>query len=129
MDAGYAAGDYTATFAGTSSATPLVAGVCGLVLAVNPALSAAEVKQIVQETARKIGDPADYGANGHSQAFGYGCIDAAAAVRVAAERAVAAQAQGGPNGGVNGGVNGAHAAVVLGAANPKGAAAKKRKAV
>ena len=125
MDAGYAAGDYTATFGGTSSATPLVAGVCGLVLAVNPALSAAEVKQIVQETARKIGDPADYGANGHSQAFGYGCIDAAAAVRVAAERAVAAQAQGGPNGGVNG----AHAAVVLGAANPKGAAAKKRKAV
>ena len=56
-EAGYEAGDYTRTFGGTSSATPLVAGICALLLSVNPALTAKQVKEILESTARRIGDP------------------------------------------------------------------------
>ncbi len=81
--AGYEAGDYTKTFGGTSSAAPLVAGVCALVLSVNPTLTARQVKSILETTARKIGDPASYDENGHSIYYGYGCVDADAAVQKA----------------------------------------------
>ena len=54
---GYAVGDYTGTgmagFGGTSSATPLVAGVCGLIIAANPALTADQVKDILPTTTEK----------------------------------------------------------------------------
>jgi len=80
FEAGYEAGDYTRTFGGTSSATPLVAGICALILSANPALTAREVKEILQTTARKIGDPQSY-VNGHSILFGYGCVNADAAVQ------------------------------------------------
>lgn len=40
-------------FGGTSSATPLVAGIAGLVISANPMLSAAEVISILQNTASK----------------------------------------------------------------------------
>jgi subtilisin family serine protease len=83
VDAGYSTGDFTSSFGGTSSATPLVAGICALLLGVNPHLTAAEVKQIIQATARKIGPAAAYDGNGHSPQFGYGCIDALAAVKAA----------------------------------------------
>ncbi|MBK8047406.1 MAG: S8 family serine peptidase [Anaerolineales bacterium] len=119
VDAGYSAGDFTATFGGTSSATPLVAGVCALVLAVNPRLSAAAVKQILQATARKIGDPADY-TNGHSPRYGYGCIDAAAAVAAARAQLVAAVPV---NGSAVAGANGANGAHVV-AGEPKKARRK-----
>ena len=82
-EAGYEAGDYTRTFGGTSSAAPLVAGICALVLSVNPALTARQVKGILQSTARKIGGPETYDDNGHSIYFGYGCVDADAAVQMA----------------------------------------------
>jgi Subtilase family len=78
---GYAPGDYTFDFGGTSSACPLVAGVAALVLSVNPKLTSAEVKRILQRTARKIGPPGNYDSGGHSLTFGYGCVDAATAVR------------------------------------------------
>ncbi len=81
-EAGYEAGDYTKTFGGTSSATPLVAGICALILSANPALTAKQVKEILQSTARKIG-PSDSYVNGHSIYFGYGCVDAEAAVKKA----------------------------------------------
>lgn len=77
---GYAGGDYEFEFGGTSSACPLAAGVVALVLGANPDLSAAEVRQILESTARKIGDASDYDANGHSRTFGFGCVDASAAV-------------------------------------------------
>lgn len=82
-EAGYAAGDYTKSFGGTSSATPLVAGICALLLSVNPALTAKQVKEILESTARKIGQPDAYDANGHSIYFGYGCVDANAAAQKA----------------------------------------------
>lgn len=95
--AGYNNDDYTYSFGGTSSSCPLVAGVAGLVLSVNPALTAREVKQILQDTADKIVDTnADpqlgtrfgtYDHNGHSQWFGYGRVNAFRAVAEARKRA------------------------------------------
>jgi subtilisin family serine protease len=82
-EAGYAAGAYTSSFGGTSSSTPLVAGVAALMLSRNPDLTAAQVKSILEQTARKIGSSETYGDNGHSRLFGFGCVDAAAAVAAA----------------------------------------------
>ena len=79
-ESGYSPGAFTASFGGTSSATPLVAGICGLLLTIDPSLTAVQVKSLIQDTARKIGPANSYNANGHSRQFGYGCIDAAAAV-------------------------------------------------
>jgi hypothetical protein len=79
FDAGYDAGDYTKTFGGTSSATPLVAGICALMLSTNPSLTSAQVREIIENTARRIGPPESY-VNGHSREFGHGCINAEAAV-------------------------------------------------
>lgn len=99
---GYETGDYTAYFGGTSSATPVVAGVAALVLSVNPDLTAQEVKQILQKTADKISDRSPdpqlglslgtYDANGHSQWFGYGKVNAFKAVQ-AAQKQLAASLQ------------------------------------
>lgn len=84
-EAGYEAGDYTRTFGGTSSATPLVAGICALVLSVNPALTTQQVRQILQTSARRIGNQETYDEHGHSIYYGYGCVDADAAVKMAFE--------------------------------------------
>lgn len=78
---GYGPGDFTYDFGGTSSATPLVAGICALILSVKPSLTSAEVKDLIKSTARKIGKPAEYTANGHSSLYGYGCIDAVSAIK------------------------------------------------
>jgi subtilisin family serine protease len=83
---GYVSGDYHEHFKGTSSACPLVAGVCALVLSANPDLTSEEVRDIVKSTARKIGLPGDY-VNGHSEKFGHGCADAESAVAEALARA------------------------------------------
>lgn len=73
---GYDVSDFIYDFGGTSSACPLVAGVAALVLSVNPALSAPEVKSLLCRTARKIGKPSDYGPTGHSRVYGFGCVSA-----------------------------------------------------
>lgn len=77
---GYAEGDYTYDFGGTSSACPLVAGIAALVLSVSPGLTSAQVKTLFQDTARRIGPAGDY-VNGHSIHFGAGCVNAAEAVK------------------------------------------------
>ena len=46
-------GKITKDFGGTSSATPLVAGIAALVISANPELSALEVAEILKETASK----------------------------------------------------------------------------
>ncbi|MDH2313897.1 S8 family peptidase [Methylobacterium brachiatum] len=84
---GYDPSDYTYEFGGTSSACPLVAGVCALILSSNPDLTATEVRTILRETARQIGD--GYDEHGHSIHFGYGCVDAQAAVRRATGKGIA----------------------------------------
>jgi subtilisin family serine protease len=78
--AGDAAGCYTNDFGGTSSATPLAAGVAALVLSANPELSSAEVRQVLQESARKIGNIA-YDDNGRNDEYGHGCIEAQQALQ------------------------------------------------
>lgn len=73
-------------FGGTSSATPLIAGICALILSANPNLTAREVKQILIQTADKVGSPSEY-SNGHSSRYGYGRVNAARAVQEALNRA------------------------------------------
>lgn len=87
-DAGYAASDYYFYFGGTSSACPLVAGICALVLDANPDLTADQVREIVKATARRIGPESEY-VGAHSPKFGYGCIDAERAVQAALDLAAA----------------------------------------
>ncbi|SDY28654.1 Subtilase family protein [Evansella caseinilytica] len=60
-----------ATLSGTSMATPHVAGVAGLIRSVNPNLSAAQVRTILRNTAQYAGSSTQYG---------YGIVDAYAAV-------------------------------------------------
>ncbi len=89
--AGYSRDSFTDVFGGTSSACPVVAGVVALMLSVNPNLTVAQVKQILQQTADKIidrdPDPqfnvnfGTYEANGHSRWFGYGKVNAFQAVK------------------------------------------------
>ena len=62
---------------GTSMATPMVAGVCALILSANPNLSPGEVRNILHDTA------IDLGTSGWDQNYGYGEVDALEAVNAA----------------------------------------------
>lgn len=88
--AGYTPGDYDLRFNGTSSATPHVAALAGLVLSVNPDLSNVEVRQIISETADKVNQPAYVYVPAAGKPFGawnnevgYGRINAERALLVA----------------------------------------------
>lgn len=93
--------DYTNCMGGTSYATPVCAGVAALILSVNPDLTWVDVRQIMRNTAVKI-DPTQANAVGrwvdafgtpfgspgyagpfYSRWYGYGRVDAAAAVTAA----------------------------------------------
>lgn len=84
---GGARGTFCNDFSGTSSATPLAAGVAALVLSVNPNLSRDEVKHVLEQTADKIGAKRSYKKNGHSNSVGFGQVNAAKAVAMAARLA------------------------------------------
>ncbi len=71
---GYETGDYTNRFGGTSAACPQVAGVAALMLQTNPNLTEVEVREILQQTARRLGR------GGFNNNTGYGLVDAQAAV-------------------------------------------------
>jgi subtilisin family serine protease len=92
---------YTSGFGGTSSATPLVAGICGLVLTANPNLTLAELKDILKKSSDKIGGASQYDANGHSDLFGFGRINALKAVKMAEALAGDKPATGTSNSGTN----------------------------
>jgi len=81
---GDAAGNYTNSFGGTSSACPGAAGVAALVLSRNKNLRWDEVRDILKRSAERI-DPqgGQYDATGHSPFYGYGRLDAHAAARLA----------------------------------------------
>ena len=72
--------DYTLSFNGTSSACPQVAAVCALILARNPNLKESEVRQIIRDTADKVGS-VNYDANGHHERMGQGRVNALKAAR------------------------------------------------
>lgn len=69
----YPNGQYT-TMSGTSMATPHVAGVVGLMKSVNPSLTPAAARAILRNTAQPAGS---------SNEYGYGIVDAHAAVLAA----------------------------------------------
>lgn len=100
---GYSDGDYTG-FNGTSAAAPIVSGVVALILEANPTLGYRDVQEILAYTARQtdynagIGADASFSrtpwvtthttnANGgglnFSRDYGFGIVDAGAAVRLA----------------------------------------------
>lgn len=71
------------TSGGTSFAAPIVSGVIALMLSVSPDLTNDEIRQILHDTADKVGGY-DYNWNlglpGHSRELGYGRVNAAAAL-------------------------------------------------
>lgn len=71
---GYVSGDYVATFNGTSSATPFVAGAAALLLSQDPSLNPAQVRDLLQNTAD------DRGAPGFDNQFGHGRLNIASAL-------------------------------------------------
>jgi len=88
-------GRYT-NFGGTSAAAPFVAGVAALVLSVNPNLTQAEVRRIIESTAQKVNERSPTNPNGYvysitsgrphgtwNNQVGHGLVDAYAAVREA----------------------------------------------
>ena len=79
--AGGADGLHTSQFGGTSSATPLAAGVAALVLSVRPDLTATEARSVMESTCDRIGS--GYDASGHSPQFGRGRVNAGKAVAAA----------------------------------------------
>jgi len=89
-DRGDAAGDFTNSFGGTSSACPGAAGVAALVIARNPELNWQQVREILKNCCDQI-DPqnANYGADGHSPLYGYGRLNAKRAVELAVPQTAA----------------------------------------
>ena len=88
-----AAGDGTlpsdgwAVFSGTSAAAPQIAGICALLKQIEPNLSPARVKQILQQTARDVSEGfsnpstgGNHASPGVDLATGYGLADADASV-------------------------------------------------
>ncbi len=93
-DDGTIFGNDTSTTQGTSFATPIVSGVVALMLEANPKLGWRDIQQILAITAKKVNDPntdtvwngADNwnGGGMHtSHDYGFGDVDARAAVRLA----------------------------------------------
>ncbi|PLX36671.1 MAG: furin [Hyphomicrobiales bacterium] len=101
--AGYSSTDYTSGFAGTSAATPMITGVVALILEANPDLGWRDVQAILAASARHTGSavgatPEGYesdrwamngadswngGGMHFSNDYGFGLVDARAAVRLA----------------------------------------------
>lgn len=75
FNAGRLAGNYEPSFGGTSASCPVVAGVAALVLSVNPNLTQQEVRNILISTST------DMGANGFDNNFGFGRVNALAALQ------------------------------------------------
>jgi subtilisin family serine protease len=81
-------GVYTSDFSATSAATPHVAGVAALILSENSNLTAQEVRDIIDMTARKLDNYAFQTTSAHPNGswnnyVGYGLVDAQAAVQAA----------------------------------------------
>jgi subtilisin family serine protease len=67
--------NYFAEMNGTSGSAPIVSGVAGLILSLNPSLTAAEVQDILQNTAD------DVNGGGYDVDMGYGRVNAYRAVQ------------------------------------------------
>ena len=77
-------GNYTNAFGGTSSASPGAAGVAALVLSRNPNLRWQEVRSVLERSCERIDlQGGQWDANGHSPRYGFGRLNALAAVELA----------------------------------------------
>ncbi len=73
--------DYSGFYSGTSASAPVVAGVFALMFEANPRLTVKEARRVIQDTAEKIDIAGgDYDEDGWSPYYGWGRIDAGAAV-------------------------------------------------
>jgi thermitase len=84
-DAGYNDGgsldsNYYSNFNGTSSATPIVAGVAALVLSANPDLKEDQVREVLKQTADKVGGIIYI--NNRNDQMGHGRVNALKAVEM-----------------------------------------------
>lgn len=73
--------DYVSNFNGTSSSTPIVAGIAGLVLSANPNLREEQVRRLLKQTADKVGQVVY--TNGRNDQMGDGRVNALRAVQTA----------------------------------------------
>jgi serine protease len=83
-------GNVTSTFGGTSSACPVVSGIAGLLVSAAPDLTADEINDLLTGTAKqtRLAEP---DSNGHDLEYGYGVVQADAAM----ERALGLDDDGG----------------------------------
>jgi hypothetical protein len=92
--AGYVSGDYFDRFNGTSSATPLVAGLAALILSRCPDATNVDVRRAIETTCEKVSPGGIYAyaavagrPNGTwNEEVGHGLVDAEAALRAACAR-------------------------------------------
>jgi subtilisin family serine protease len=84
--------DGWSTFSGTSAAAPQLAGVCALLKQANPAITPAQARKALKDTARDVtagtGALGQQARPGYDLATGAGLVDAEAAVRAASQLAV-----------------------------------------
>lgn len=90
---GYSMAEYTNSFGGTSGACPGMAGVVALMLGANPALTSAQVKEIIAASCDIIDkDNGEYSKANRSEFYGHGRINAQKAVENARKKAAATTA-------------------------------------
>jgi subtilisin family serine protease len=77
---GYSSGDYYSSFNGTSSATPLVAGIAAVVWADNISLTNVQVRNIINQTADQVGGYYYNPGTGKSNELGHGRVNLDAAL-------------------------------------------------
>jgi thermitase len=78
---GYSSTDYYDAFNGTSSATPIVAGACALVLSARPNLREKQVRDLIVASADKVGATPYVG--GRNDFFGFGRLNVLRAIQAA----------------------------------------------
>jgi subtilisin-like proprotein convertase family protein/subtilisin family serine protease len=84
--------NYTNNFGGTSSATPLAAGVGALILSADPTLTVTDLRHLMRGNADKIG--ANPYVSGFNTKYGYGRINAAQAVQAVGESRIKVELDG-----------------------------------
>ncbi|HNS97245.1 MAG TPA: S8 family serine peptidase [Polyangiaceae bacterium] len=81
VGAGDLAKDYTSAFGGTSAAAPVVSGIAALMFSLDPEVTAARVREILNETADKVdADRGFWDAQGFSVLYGHGRVNALRAI-------------------------------------------------